>query len=170
MPAGPTYEPIATTTLGSSTASVIVMSSIPSTYTDLILVINGGTSSGANALYMRFNNDSSSIYSTTYLYGNGSSAASGRLTGRDAAAIGYFVEPGTGNEFNSIAHIQNYSNTTTFKTVLDRANSTAGTYPGAEASVSLWRSTSAINRIDVLVTTNTLNSGMTLTLYGIKAA
>jgi hypothetical protein len=171
MPAGPTYEPIATTTLGSSNASVLVMSSIPATYTDLILVINGGTSSGANALYMRFNNDSSSIYSTTYLYGNGSSAASGRITGRDAAAIGYFVEPGTGNEFNSIVHIQNYSNSATFKTVLDRANLTGtGTYQGTEASVSLYRSTSAINRIDVLVTSNTLNAGSTFTLYGIKEA
>lgn len=165
-----TYEPIATVTLGSSNASVLVMNSIPSTYTDLILVINGGTSSGANALYMRFNNDSNTNYSTTYLYGNGSSAASGRLTNRDAAAIGYYAEPGTGNEFNSIAHIQNYSNTTTFKTVLDRANSTAGSFPGAEASVSLWRSTSAITRIDVLVSTNTLNAGTTFSLFGIKAA
>jgi hypothetical protein len=164
-----TYEPIATVTLGSSNASVLVMSSIPATYTDLILVTTAGTSSGANALYMRFNNDSTSIYSATYLYGNGSSVASGGLTGRDAAVIGYFVEPSTGNTFNSITQIQNYSNTSNFKTALSRANSTAGTYPGAEASISLYRSTSAINRIDVLVTSNTLNAGSTFTLYGIKA-
>ena len=165
-----TYEPIAAVTLGSSNASVLVMSSIPATYTDLILVTTAGTSSGANALYMRFNNDSTSIYSATYLYGSGSgSGASGTLTSRDAAVLGYFVEPSTGNTFNSIAHIQNYSNTTTFKTVLARANSTAGDYPGAEASVSLYRSTSAINRIDVLITSNTLNAGSTFTLYGIKA-
>jgi hypothetical protein len=165
-----TYEPIATVTVSSANASVLVMNSIPATYTDLILVCSAATSSGANALYMRFNNDSSSIYSTTYMYGNGSSAASGAITNRDAAAIGYFVEPATGSAFNSIAQIQNYANTNTFKTVIDRANSTTGTYPGAEASVSLWRSTSAINRIDVLVTSNTISVGSTFTLYGISNA
>ena len=166
-----TYEPIATTTLASTSASVLVMNSIPSTYTDLILVMTGGTTAGSNALYMRFNNDSTSIYSTTYMYGDGSSAVSGRLTGRDAVAIGYYVEPGTSLEFNSIAQIQNYSNATTYKTVLDRANlAGTGTYPGTEASVSLWRSTSAISRIDVLVSSNTFNVGSTFTLYGIKAA
>jgi hypothetical protein len=164
-----TYTPIESKTLGSS-ASSVTFTSIPSTYTDLVLIVNGGTSSGSNSLYMRFNNDSTSIYSTTYMYGNGSSATPGRLTTRDAAAIGYFVAPGTGNEFNSIAHIQNYANTNVYKTVLDRANSTAGTYPGAEASVSLWRSNAAINRIDVLITTNTINAGTTFTLYGIANA
>ena len=167
--ATPTYTPIESKTLGSS-ASSVTFTSIPSTYTDLVLIVNGGTSSGSNALYMRFNNDSTSIYSTTYMYGNGSSTAPGRLTTRDAAAIGYYVEPGTGNEFNSIVHIQNYANTNVYKTVLDRANSTAGTYPGAEASVSLWRSTAAINRIDVLISSNTINAGTTFTLYGIANA
>jgi hypothetical protein len=167
--ATPTYTPIESKTLGSS-ASSVTFTSIPSTYTDLVLIVNGGTSSGSNSLYMRFNNDSTSIYSTTYMYGNGSSATPGRLTTRDAAAIGYFVAPGTGNEFNSIVHIQNYANTNVYKTVLDRANSTSGTYPGAEASVSLWRSTAAINRIDVLISSNTINAGTTLTLYGISNA
>lgn len=166
-----TYEPIAAITVSSASSSVLVMDSIPSTYTDLILVCNGGSSTGDVSLYMRFNSDSGSNYSTTYLYGNGSSAASGRLTNRDSAAIGYYVAPGTGLEFNSIVQIQNYANTTTYKTVLDRANlAGTGTYQGTEASVSLWRSTSAITRIDVRHSANTISVGSTFTLYGIKAA
>ena len=52
MAAGNTYTPIATTTLSSS-QNDITFSSIPSTYTDLVIVFNGkstnaGTSSAAN--------------------------------------------------------------------------------------------------------------------------
>jgi hypothetical protein len=165
-----TYEPIATVTASGSSASQLVMSSIPSTYTDLIIVSNCRNSGNNLSLYIRFNNDSGSNYSTTYLYGNGSSAASGRITNRDSASIGYYVTPSTGFDFVAITQIQNYANTNTYKSLLTRSNSTGSGYPGAEASVSLWRSTAAINQIDIRISAGTIDSGSTFTLYGIKAA
>ena len=48
-----TYVPIQTQTLTSPGSSVLI-SSIPSTYTDLILVINGPAAGGAN-LYPKIN-------------------------------------------------------------------------------------------------------------------
>jgi hypothetical protein len=78
MPAGNTYEAIATQTLGSAAASV-TFSSIPSTYTDLVLVCNFETSSNAIAgVYIQFNGDTSTNYSSTNLIGNGSTAESSR--------------------------------------------------------------------------------------------
>jgi hypothetical protein len=72
----PTYEPIATTTLGTAAAS-ITFSSIPATYTDLRLVVVAKAVS-ASTLDVRFNNDSGTNYSKTEISGDGSSAVSFR--------------------------------------------------------------------------------------------
>jgi hypothetical protein len=61
----------------------------------------------------------------------------------------------------------NYSNSTTYKTILSRGNVT-GT--GIDLNVSLWRSTAAITNITVTSFTSTYTAGSTFTLYGIKAA
>jgi hypothetical protein len=62
----------------------------------------------------------------------------------------------------------NYANTTTYKTVLTRANAAAS---GVDASVGLWGSTAAITSITFdLPLVRTISTGSTFTLYGIKAA
>jgi len=76
-----TYEPIATTTLGSATASV-TFSSLGS-YTDIVLVCSvQSASSGDARINIRFNGDTASNYSGTFMYGDGSAAGSGRDTSR----------------------------------------------------------------------------------------
>jgi len=157
-----TYTPIATQTLGSSAATV-TFSSIPATYTDLIIIINGNVSNDTNA-YMRFNGDSSSLYSFTELYGNGSSAGSGRDTNNTRVGIGNLY---TGAINTTIINLQNYANTTTNKTCLTRENSSSNL---VLASVGLYRSTSAISSIVFsLLSTFTFSAGSTFTLYGVKA-
>lgn len=161
MAAGSTYSPIATTTLGSAAASY-TFSSIPSTYTDLILVYNG--TSGAQS-YLRVNGDSGSNYSDTYLYGDGSSTGSGRNLSQTLMYCGYIGESGA-NTMVTI-QLQNYSNSTTYKTFLSR-----GSLASAEVGshVGLWRNTAAITSVTFGVTANNLNTGSTITLYGIAAA
>jgi hypothetical protein len=63
----------------------------------------------------------------------------------------------------------NYKNTTNYKTTIGRGSSAANF---ADAQVSLWRDTSAINSVTVLLGAGTSNFsvGSTFTLYGIKAA
>jgi hypothetical protein len=77
MPAGNTYEAIATQTLGSAAASV-TFSSIPGTYTDLVLVVAGTLTTGTENIVMQFNGDTGSNYSVTSLLGDGSTASSFR--------------------------------------------------------------------------------------------
>lgn len=157
-----TYEPIATTTLSSNTTSV-TFSSISGSYTDLVLIVAGTyTTSGTNDAVLQFNSDTGSNYSWTRLLGNGSAASSSRST--NDVQIDFGLISGT-SQSNSIAHIQNYSNSTTYKTVLGRGNSTE--YAGAV--VGIWRSTAAINSITVK-SAATHSSGTILSLYGIKAA
>ena len=164
MAAGSTYTPIATTTLGSSQSSVTFNSF--SGYTDLILIINGLHSSSVNDGYgLQFNSDTGTNYSTTYLLGSGSAASSGRVTNQTRALCGWLsTDIGT-----YINHIQNYSNTTTYKPIVSRGSQTnTNTY--LNANVSLWRSTSAITSILVKPDSGTFSAGMTLTIYGITAA
>ena len=68
---------------------------------------------------------------------------------------------------NAIVQFQNYSNTTTYKTVLSRGNNASNL---VEAFVGLWRSTSAITAIDIKTQSGNFSIGSTFTLYGIKAA
>lgn len=169
MPA--TYELIATTTISTSTSS-FSFTNISSGYTDLILVCSNVTGSVAGTtLYIRFNNDTSSNYSMTEMYGNGTSAASTRLTTTTVIPISYFITIGTTQTGQiSIAHIMNYSNSTTYKNVLARENNVSdASYPGTGAIVGLWRSTAAINRIDLSNNGYNITGGI-FTLYGIKAA
>ena len=163
-----TYEPIATTTLGSSTASV-TFSSISGTYTDLVLIFNGGITTADYAIRIRFNGDSGSNYSRTAISGYGTGAGSDRasnVTGLNVF-MGFSGIPANTLDTSGIAHIQNYSNSTTYKTVISRSGNAARS---AEAQVGLWRSTSAITSIVIDTGSGNLYSGSTFTLYGIKAA
>jgi hypothetical protein len=159
-----TYEPIATTTLGSGVTN-LTFSSIPSTYTDLILVCNGNTAAAANN-YLQFNGDNGSNYSATRLSGDGSAASSARSTSATQILLDGFGYWTTGYNANKVIHIMNYANTTTNKTVLTRANNAS---IGTDAIVGLWRSTAAITSIR-FNSDSTLQAGSTFTLYGIKAA
>jgi hypothetical protein len=164
-----TYEPIATTTLGSAQSSV-TFSSISGSFTDLVLVMNakgtGFTGSGTYP-YVRYNSDSGTNYSRTYLSGNGSAASSGRGTSENLQYLvgGTYID-GT-FAYNSITHFMNYSNTTTYKTMLSRANNSG---VQVDALVGLWRSTSAITSIIIYSSSGNFDTGSTFTLYGIKAA
>jgi hypothetical protein len=165
-----TYDSIATQTVGSSVAS-ITFSSIPSTFTDLVLVCSGGQASGGDNLYLRFNSDSGTNYSFAELMGNGSSASASNSANQNAAYLQSSIGGGTSLGQHYIANIMNYSNTTTIKTVVSRANQTDNTYPGVGALANLWRNTAAINTILVGRTGGgDLLAGSVITIYGIKAA
>lgn len=164
-----TYEPIATTTLGSASGTV-TFASIPGTYTDLIIVMNGYNDTQDNFVpRLNFNNDTGTNYSITSVYGTGSAAGSTRASTQGALYVSYQGGWSTTstNRATNIVHIQNYANTTTNKTVLSRANRADNM---VEAIVGLWRSTAAINEIDITVGAGTFAATSTFTLYGIKAA
>ena len=163
MPA--TYEPIATTTLGSA-ASTITFSSIPNTYTDLRLVITGYTSPAADPV-IRFNSDTGTNYSETIIKGNGSTALSTRFTSRTGIEYSYSdVGPYTQPSL-TIMDLFSYAGSTN-KSALIELSADANGSQGLTRTVALWRNTSAITRIDIV--SATWVAGTTATLYGIKNA
>lgn len=167
MPA--TYEPIATTTLG-STNTTVTFSSIPSTYTDLRLVFIGLSASGAPDVYIRFNSDTSSIYSGTYLQGNGTTASSFFTSSQTAADISAGVGWSTTTYSFLTLDIFSYTGST-FKTFLNSETADRNGSGALTRVVGSWRSTSAINRIDLTFSNaGSFAVGTTATLFGIKAA
>lgn len=162
MAAGNTYTPIQSYTLSSNTT--VTFSSIPQTYTDLVLVCETtGTTNGA--MDVRFNGDTGSNYSRTGMYGDGSTDASYRSSNLAYGLIGAGT---TGTRNVAVAHFMNYSNTSQNKIYMtfDYRTDAVG------AAIYLWRSTSAISSIALTgdpIGSN-IGAGSTLTLYGIAAA
>ena len=163
MPA--TYEPIETKTLGTAVASV-TFSSIPATYTDLVLIANG-LASGNTGVGMQFNGDTATNYSATFLEGSGASAVSERQSSASSIRVAWNSLWDASTIANIIINIQNYSNTTTYKTSLNRSNNSARY---VEGTIGLWRSTAAITSINLVTPSANFAVGSTFTLYGIKAA
>jgi hypothetical protein len=167
MPAGITYSTVATTTLGSA-ASSYTFSSIPTTYTDLILI--AALAPGATNYDFQVGNgsvDTGANYSSTRVFGNGSSAGSDAQSNNTTGVTGNISNSST-IPISTILHFQNYSNTSTNKTVLSRYDVT-DSY--AFAIVGLWRSTAAINTIRIHSTSaQNIPAGTMLTLYGIASA
>lgn len=164
-----TYSPIATQTLGSNSTTV-TFSSIPSTYTDLVLVMTGNMS-GNGEPWVQLNSDTASNYAATFMIGNGSTSYTGGTSNDTKALIAghlnYWPNSST-TVATTIVQFSNYANTSTYKYFLSRDSqgaSEVGQYIGQ------WRSTSAINTITISATNSAqYRSGTTFTIYGIKAA
>ena len=159
-----TYVALDKVTVGTATSS-ITFSSISSSYTDLYIVMQI-TGSAVSYPFLRFNSDTGSNYSSTWLKGDGTSAASGRYSNITEGYINQSAGYTTTDAAIYNVQIQNYSNSTTYKTYLARANR-AGI--ATDAVVGLWRSTSAISTLSVTAGTGTFSTGSTFSLYGIKA-
>ena len=172
-----TYSLIQSQTLSSSGA--VTFSSIPQTFTDLVLVCNvqsaSGPSNNSVRCNLQFNSDTATNYSTTRVVGNGTTAVSSRDATRsqvdEVTAISSF---GTGEFCTFTFNIMDYANTTTYKTLLQRSgNLTNIEYKEVGAGVSLWRSTAAISTIYVRGGggngTVGFAAGSTFKLYGIEA-
>ena len=159
-----TYVPIATNTVSGTTTNLITFSSIPSTFTDLVLIDNGKFSASDNSYIMTFNGDTANNYSFTYIYGNGTSAVSGKVSNQS----GIFVTRADNNVFSAgKTHINNYANATTYKTAIG----SGGTSDGLVISiVGLWRSTAAITSLSLSSTTQFFVAGSMYTLFGILGA
>lgn len=166
-----TYTPIATQTL-SSAASSVTFSSIPGTYKDLVLVTQAGLSVNNNSLYMTFNSDTASNYSSTSVEGYTNSYDSYRLSSQSKvmiAGVNIGLATTVGPSM-STSNIMNYSNTTTYKTIVGRwADSNDAGNKESGAVIGLYRSTSAITTINIFSQSGNLASGSVFTLYGIGA-
>jgi hypothetical protein len=169
MAAQSTYTPIAT--YSPSTAAISI-TSIPQTYTDLVLVVYARDTSipgPKTQLFYGFNGLAvSGTYTWTAVGGDGTTGTSVRGSANQFSSG---VVPGTsataGQFATTTVHITNYTSTSMYKHVLQRG---AGDYNGSgdvNLTVGIWQNTAAVTQIDLR---NTFAAGSMITLYGIKAA
>ena len=161
-----TYKPLQTTTLTADSAS-LTFSGIDQNYTDLILIASAKAVAAGDDLGIRFNGDSSSVYSYVFLTGDGSSATRRVGSSQSGIICDYNGSVRTSEYTVHTINIPSYTSTINYKSVLIRANSSTG----VDASVQLWRGTpQAITSMTLYLTAgNTFSAGSTFSLYGIKA-
>lgn len=168
----PTYVALAkAVSTGSSTT--VTFSSIPSTYTDLILLFTA-RSNGSSG-YIFFNNQTApqTTYSQTFLYNAGSSVLSGRNTNTNG--IIYFSinsTSATANTFSNVEiYIPNYSGSTNkcySASIISEDNVATTGFAYQNAQAGLWTNTAAINAVSIISTSGNFVSGSRFDLYGIK--
>ena len=171
MPA--TYTLINSNVL-TSTAASITFSAIPSTYTDLVVKISARTSYAGTQSWinLRMNNLSTSIYSSTRLYGTGSAAASGVNSGNTATLLHYIdADTSTSNTFSSTeyyipSYTANQNKPMSNFSVQENNNATAF----MNISANLLGSTAAINELYFAPQDGSFMSGSSFYLYGISNA
>jgi hypothetical protein len=167
-----TYEPIATTTLGSASAT-ITFNSIPATYTDLRLVFFGKEVENSSITKrLRFNSDSGNNYSHVTItadpanrYTTAESGGSGmRLASQQIGdSSTYFVL--------ITVDILSYTGSQLKTTMIEVASNDTDNTGYVQKGLGLWNDTSAITSITLLfLNSSTWQAGSTATLYGITAA
>lgn len=168
-----TYKLIASNVLTSSATS-ITFSSIPSTYTDLLLTMSVRGNLTNLATRIRINSDSSSLYSITDLIGQGSTVLNSRYannTEMDTTRTNQANSNWTANTFTSIeVYIPNYKSTTSkpFSSISAAENNSA-TVANIDTIAALYRGTSVVSSILILPgNSNNFISDSSFYLYGIS--
>jgi len=170
-----TYEKIATVTVGSGGASSIDFTSIPGTYSDILIKLSGrvaGTGAGTQARF-RFNG-STSGYSDRTLEGDGSSTLSFSRSGSSYIYNLCLVQGGGGdpspNTWGSAdIYIPNYAGSNNKSVSFDSVTEKNGNPAYADLVAGLWSNTAAITSINI-----TSQDGSNFvqyssaTIYGIK--
>jgi len=165
------YKALSTVTVGSGGAANIEFTSIPGTYTDLLLKVSGRSTEDNTITKIQFNNDTSvSNYSQRRLYGSGSSATSDSST-----SLGYFSPIGltkssyTASTFSNVEiYIPNYAGSINKSVSIDAVTENNATESFATFTAGLWLQTSAITSIKILPNSTNIAQYSTATLYGIK--
>jgi hypothetical protein len=175
MAAGNTYTqvPGGSITL-SAQATTVDFTSIPATYTDLILVMQPSANIDDENIGLRFNGDTASNYSYTRLGANNTAGSVSSNRSGSFSRINTTEATGTSASLGKlliVAHIMNYANTNVYKSVLARSGQQGGSYNGVEIFSGRWVNTAAINSITVMQgSSRVFQSGSTFNLYGITAA
>jgi len=164
-----TYTAIASVTVGSGGAANMEFTSIPATYTDLVLFISPRINAAQNEIFMRFNG-SSTGYSTRTVFGNGSSAGSG--TGGTDQVEGIVVNRSdyTASTFgNTFIYIPNYAGSANKSVSIDSVMENNAAAALSDLAAALWSNSAAITQITLTpYSGNSFVQYSTATLYGIK--
>jgi hypothetical protein len=167
-----TFELISAVTVGSGGAASIDFTSIPATYTDLVVKYSLRADADTGYAYVRFNSDSGSNYKWMRLVGDtaASSASSASATYIQLAASMENSIYTSSTFSNGELYVPNYAGATQKSVSDDAVNETnaAGAFRGLIAG--LWTGTAAIASLSLVSVSGNLVQYSTAYLYGVKNA
>lgn len=167
-----TYTLISSVTVGSGGAANIEFTSIPATYTDLLVRLSARLttspeSSPWSSVYISLNN-SSSNFTYRLLYGSGSSAASQTGTNQ---IVWVNSSGATANSFgNADIYISNYAGSNNKSISSDFATENNATAALAGLNATLWSDSAAITSFKIAPASGNIAEHSTAYLYGISNA
>ena len=167
-----TMELIASSTVGSGGAANISFTSIPSTYTDLVIKLSGKTgsfdSNANDAINLSFNGSTAS-FTARVLFGTGSST--GSLTNSYYGGLADSSTANAANTFgNAEIYIPNYAGSTNKSFSADGVSEANQTAAISVLTAGLWSNTAAITSITLTPSVSTFVQYSTAYLYGVKNA
>jgi hypothetical protein len=163
-----TYTLISSVSVGSGGASSMAFTSIPSTYTDLEILISGRTTGAGNGINITFNSNTTG-YTNSAIQGNGGSVGSYGTYNRNAGMLGYSGD--TASSFGSTKIlIPNYAGSINKSYSADAVSESNATTAYMNLVSGLWSNTSAITSISLAPMDGTLVQYSTAYLYGISNA
>lgn len=158
---------IAEVTVGAGGAASIDFTSIPGTYTDLLLVISTRCTNSAitGPIFMSFNGATTNRSARTL---NGTGSSIGSYTIGDNFLFDTVGNTATSNTFNSSnIYIPNYAGSTNKSFSVDTVNENNATASNQVLEAGLWSSTAAITSISITSPGYNLMQYSSATLYGI---
>ena len=156
-----TYIALSTITLATAT-SLVTFGSIPQTYRDLVLVVNGSFTA-FSGLQMQVNADTGNNYFTLNVQNTASSSYTNTR---------WFVSPNgfqAAQPFTATVQLMDYSATDKHKSALVRLGTLEPSLPRVEASALRWGNTSAMTSFRIFGSDSTFAIGATFSLYGIRS-
>jgi hypothetical protein len=167
-----TFELIASSTVGSGGAAYFDFTSIPSTYTDLLIKVSGraNVSSVDSHIYLTFNNNSSNAYSFKFMRGTGSAASSYSETNETSLNLYTTVNgnTSTSNTFSNVEiYITNYAGSTNKSLSVDSVFENNATTAYQQFYSGIWSNSAAITSVKLSGPANFMQYS-TAYLYGIK--
>ncbi len=168
-PSSGAFTLISTTSMSGS--GTISLTSIPSTYQDLRIVVSDYYPSAANALRLGINSDTSSFYNTVWWEGSPIGSTSAWDTSRNANGLALNINNGTYNADNNnyaIIDIYNYAgNVQKPLRTMHQYKYSAGATQAITMRDGTFETATAISSVQIYVSSGTFSGG-TVYLYGVK--
>jgi hypothetical protein len=160
-----TFTKIASVTVGGGGASTMSFTSIPATYTDLIIKVSGRTSATSPEMTITFNGTSAS--NTDRLLYNYAGTVGSNTSSPMRASVDMSTQ--TANTFgNADIYVPNYAGATNKSVSIEAVSESNSADAFMYMNAGLWSNTAAITTVTITAVSGSFVQYSTATLYGIK--
>jgi len=162
-----TFIKIAAVTVGAGGAANIEFTSIPSTYTDLLIFYSGRNTSSGDWIHLNFNG-STANFSGRQIFAVPGTIASYTKTDGTEAGVNNSSSTTAGTFGSASFYIPNYTSSSNKSFSIDSVTENNASTAYSVLHAGLWSNTAAITSVRLTPNANNFAQHSTATLYGIS--